>query len=62
MVINNYFVNSIENIKFNNITDVIFIENRTNYYDYILNQKENEFVISMGVFIALKKLNFLESL
>lgn len=62
MVINNYFVNSIENIKFNNITDVIFIENRTNYYDYILNQKENEFVIFHGGFYSPQKAKFFRKL
>lgn len=58
MVLNNYFVDCIENIKFNNITDIIFIENRTNYYEYILNKKENEFVVFNGGFYSPQKAKF----
>lgn len=58
MVLNNYFVDCIENIKFNNITNIIFIENRTNYYEYILNKKENEFVVFNGGFYSPQKAKF----
>lgn len=58
MVLNNYFVDCIENIKLHNVTDIIFIENRTNYYEYILNKKENEFVVFNGGFYSPQKAKF----
>lgn len=47
--INSYNVKDMQSIKLINAEKIIFIENKANYIDYILNkQKDNEFVIYHG--------------
>lgn len=60
--LNCYFIDNIKGIEINNIKTIIFIENRTNYYDYILHKKENELVIFHGGFYSPKKARFFEKI
>ena len=60
--LNCYFIDNIKGIELNNIKTIIFIENRTNYYDYILHKKENELVIFHGGFYSPKKARFFEKI
>jgi hypothetical protein len=53
--LNSYFVNDITEIKMNGVDKIIFIENRTNYYDYMLKKKANEFIIYHGGFYSPAK-------
>lgn len=40
--LNNYTIQNMENLKLINIKKIIWIENKTNYLDYILNHKQKE--------------------
>lgn len=47
--INSYTIKNLENLRLRNVKKIIWIENKTNYIDYILNQqKEDEFIIYHG--------------
>ncbi|MGN1318814.1 MAG: Wadjet anti-phage system protein JetD domain-containing protein [Lachnospirales bacterium] len=48
-------VDDIIDVKYSDIKKIIFIENRTNYYQYILNKSKNEFVIFHGGFYSPTK-------
>lgn len=45
-------VNDIIDVEYSDIEKIIFIENRTNYYQYILNKSKDEFVIFHGGFYS----------
>lgn len=47
--INSFSIRKLENLKIQNATKILLIENKTNYIDYIMNQqKQDEFVIYHG--------------
>lgn len=50
--VNTYTIQNMENIEISNLGKIIFIENKTNYIEYIKCKKENEFVIYHGGFYS----------
>lgn len=61
--INGDTISSIENLKVNpNITQIIFIENKANYIDYIRNKRDKELVIYHGGFYSPIKGEFFKKL
>jgi hypothetical protein len=53
--VNSYFVDDITEIKMNGVKKIVFIENRTNYYDYMLKKQADEFVVYHGGFYSPAK-------
>ena len=60
--INEYAIQNISNIHLINVSKIIFIENKSNYIDYIENKKEDEFVIYHGGFYSPIKGKFFEKI